>query len=94
MRVPKKRELAALWLLYRKGESLNLGEAIDVLRKDLCVNRKTALNIIKRLKKLGIAEVRVLENEIQIKLKDPLTLVKYIAEEYLELRKRRCKLKG
>ena len=91
MRIPKKRELAALWLLYKKGGEMILGDAIDILRAELCVTKRTASNIIKRLRKLKLLEVKVYPNEIRIKAIDPLSLFENVALEYLEYRKTRCR---
>ncbi len=91
MRVPKKREITALWLLYKKGGEINLGEAIDLLRTELCVTKRTASNIIKRLRKLKLLEVKIYPNEIRIKAIDPLSIFESIALEYLKYRKTRCK---
>jgi DNA-binding MarR family transcriptional regulator len=93
MRVPKKRELAALWLLYSRGGTLNLGEAVDILRDELCMTKRTASNVIKRLKRLGVADIEVKENEIRVKVKSPFEVLKTLAEEYISRRRSRCKVR-
>jgi hypothetical protein len=92
MRIPRKRELAALWLLYERGSTLNLGEALDILRSELCVTKRTARNIIKRLRKLGIVEVRVKEGELELKIGNPVDVFKRVVDEYILQRKKRCRL--
>ncbi len=90
-RVPKKRELTALWLLYTKSSEMNLGMAIDLLRDELCMTKRTASNVIKRLRKLGLVEIRVHNDEIRLKAVSPLSLIENIASQYIELRRKRCK---
>jgi len=70
---------------------MNLGEAIDILRVNLCMTKRTASNIIKRLKKLKLLEIKIYPNEIRIKVIDPLSLIESIALGYLKFRKMKCK---
>lgn len=54
MRWLKKREFITYYLLFRlfKGREVNIGEIIGVL--SLFMSRKTAFNIVRRLKHLGL----------------------------------------
>ncbi len=92
-RIPGKRELTALVLLYDKGPRLNLGEAIEILREELCVTKRTASNIVRRLRRIGAARVEVERERISIEVVSPDELLRRVAEAYLDGRKRRCQLR-
>ncbi len=56
-RLMKKRELLAYYILCREdGVKWNIGEAVDTLMDKLCVSRKVAFSIIRRLKRIGVLE--------------------------------------
>ena len=89
-RLLKRRELAALWLLSREGPS-DIGEAIDILSREMCVTRRTAMSIIKALSRLGLVSLRVSGERVSFKAEDPLTYVRSIALSYIESRRGRCR---
>jgi len=92
MVMPRKRELAAYWILREYNEIVNYGTAIDLLRRNLCVTRKVAINIIKRLKKLGLIKVLVSENEVVIKVASFDRVIKQLVNTYINARRARsCK---
>ena len=89
MGVPRRRELAAYLLLLEAGP-MNLGDAIDLVRTRLCSNKKTARNIIKRLKRIGALRVVRREGEIIVEPLDPLDFLRVLTRGYIEARSRRC----
>ncbi|MCE4612307.1 MAG: hypothetical protein F7C07_00535 [Desulfurococcales archaeon] len=88
-RLLKRRELAALWLLSREGPT-DIGEALDVLSREMCVTRRTAMSIIKALARLGLVSLRVSGGRIDFRVVDPLTYVRSVALSYIESRRRKC----
>ena len=54
----KKREFLAVYLISNRCSTsdCNLGEIIDLLTKSLCMSKKTAFNVVKRLIKLRLLE--------------------------------------
>ncbi len=91
-RLPGKRELAALLILWREGPDLNLEEALWLLRERLCVTKRTARNIVKRLRKLGLARVYSTGDELRVEVSDPCEALRAVAESYAERRASRCRL--
>jgi len=54
-RLLKKRELLSYYLLCREKDRVwNIGEAVDLLVNELFLTRKTAFNIVKFLRKMGL----------------------------------------
>jgi len=88
-RFPKKREWAALLILADKAP-LNLGEALDLLKNQMCVTKKTALNIIKRLKRLGLARLEVTPSGVLVSILEPSEALRLLVNRYLEGRRVRC----
>ncbi len=84
--LPRRREVAALYLLHSKGE-LELGEAISLLSQRLCMTRKTSHNVIKRLRRLGLVKYqRGPSGMILLRVASPEELVRAIAEPYIARR--------
>ncbi|MEB2836475.1 MAG: hypothetical protein GSR80_001640 [Desulfurococcales archaeon] len=93
-RFPRKREWAALVALARRGGELSLGEAIDILRVDLCVTKRTARRIIKRLSRIGALSLEKSDGEITVKSVEPSVFLERLVDAYMAGRKRRCTLRG
>lgn len=93
-RLPRKRELAALAVLHRRGPRLNYGEAIEILSIELCVTRKTARNIVKRLRRIGSARIEVSGGSLTVEVESPDSLIYRVVETYLTGRKRRCSIQA
>ena len=91
-RFPRKREWAALVALARRGGELNLGEAVDVLRVDLCVTKRTARRIIKRLSRIGALSLEKSGGEILVKPVEPSVFLEQLVDAYTASRRRRCAL--
>ncbi|WP_244372335.1 hypothetical protein [Staphylothermus marinus] len=55
-RLLKKRELIAYYLLCvkKKNDVWNTGDIVDVLVNELLLNNKTAYNVFRRLKRIGL----------------------------------------
>jgi hypothetical protein len=91
VRFPKKREWAALVLLFESlGYEANLGKAIDVLRKEMCLTNKTARNIIKRLSKLNFIKIEIVGGQVSLRIKNPAEALREIAISYATSRRKRC----
>jgi DNA-binding FadR family transcriptional regulator len=91
-RLLKRREMAALWLLGSSASGpMNLGDAMDLLCREMCVSRKTARAVIKALARLGLASVSVVGGEVKVKAVDPSYYVREVALSYIEARKGRCR---
>ena len=88
-RLLKKRELVAYYLLcgWEGGRVWNIGEAVDYLIRELRLSRKTAINIIRRFKRIGLLEPRDQVSFVCIGLK---TYLEEVVKNYICLRKRRC----
>lgn len=93
-RWPKKREVAALWLLHRRGPRLNIGVAIDLLREELCVTKRTASNIVKRLKRIGALKIERDGDSYVVEALDPAEFIGRYASSYIASRKGRCRSGG
>ena len=82
---PDKREIAAYVLLReRLGDKFNVGEALEVLKE--YYPKKAAMNILKRLTKLGLLEKI---GPYEYATKDLWEYLREKSFEYLEARKRR-----
>lgn len=90
MPVPKKRELAAYMVLYKSGVR-EYGEAIDLLSRELCTSRKTARNIIKRLRRIGALTLEIRGESIRVRLVGPEDLLGLITSGYIQVRRERCR---
>ena len=90
MRLPKKRELAALYILYSRGGDLNYLEAVELLRKEMCMNKKTARNVLKRLRKIGALTVYKAGGELRVKARSPWEFLEEKLQAYIGSRARRC----
>jgi hypothetical protein len=88
-RFPKKREWAALLLLADRSP-LNLGDAVDILKADMCVTKRTALRIIKRLKRLGLAKIESRGDGVIVSVLKPSEALAILVGRYLEGRRARC----
>ena len=88
-----KRELSASFLLYRSfgGREVNLEEALSLLREEMCLTRSSALNVVRRLQKLGFLDVRKKDESIVMLPHDPLRPLEAISLSYLSSRKGRCR---
>ncbi len=82
----KKRELVAYYLLCREPRIWNTGEAVDFLVKKLCMNTKTAYNVLRRLRRLGL--LRYL-NELSYECVRFNEYMDRLVEEYSSARTRR-----
>ncbi|MEB3816434.1 MAG: hypothetical protein LRS46_00620 [Desulfurococcales archaeon] len=94
MRFPKKREWSALFILYEEGRELNMGTAVDLLRDRLCVTKRTARNILKRLARLGLINFRVADGQVRVEILNPSEALARLVNEYVSTRRRRCRLEG
>ncbi|MEB3779506.1 MAG: hypothetical protein GSR85_04665 [Desulfurococcales archaeon] len=90
-RIMRRRELSAYMILYDRGPVINLGEAIDIVSKELCSTRRTARNIIKRLSRIKAIYIEKNEASIVIKVRDPVDFMREIAREYIITRKGKCR---
>ncbi|MEN2999793.1 MAG: hypothetical protein ABDH61_04380 [Acidilobaceae archaeon] len=88
-----KRELSASILLHRSfGErEVNVEEALSLLRREMCLTRSSALNVVKRLRKLGFLEIRKREDSIVVLPYSPLRPLEAMALSHLSSRKERCR---
>ena len=88
--MPRRRELAAYRLLLEAG-SLDLGEAVELLRSRLCTTKRTARGIVKRLRRIGAVRlVRRRDGGFTVVPVPPEELLRIITEGYVEARSRRC----
>lgn len=84
--LPRRREVAALYLLHQSG-ALELGEAIALLADRLCLTRRTAHNIVKRLRRLGLVRYsRDPAGRVLVRAASPEDLVRAIAIPYIRRR--------
>ena len=84
-----KRELVSYYLLLRSG-TLNIGEAVDLLSERLCMTKRTARRVIKRLKRLSLVNVEVKEDSLLVKARGLEEVLTEVSEGYIESRQRRC----
>ena len=90
MRLPKKRELAALYILYSRGNDLNYLEAVELVKNNMCMNKKTARNVIKRLRKIGAITVYKAGGELRVKVMSPWEFLERKLQAYIESKAKRC----
>ena len=87
-RLPGRREIAAFYLLSSAG-TLEYGEALELLRVRLCLTKRTARRLLKRLRKLGLVSVEK-RGEVLVVRSAPLEeLVERVALNYIEYPRRR-----
>ncbi len=89
MPMPRKRELAAYILLAERGV-LEYGEAIELLRRELCVTKRTARGIVKRLKRIGAVALVERNRSFHVVAKPPDVFLREIIDGYIRSRKQRC----
>ncbi len=89
MRLPGKRELAALYLIYSRGPDMNYYAAIDLLRSEMCMNKKTARNIVKRLRKIGALTVYMEGGELRVRAEHPWSYLEEKLKSYISGRRSR-----
>jgi predicted DNA-binding transcriptional regulator len=85
----KKREIAAYYLLLKKGP-INLGEAVDIIAQQLCTTKKTARNIVKRLIRLGLVEKKVNSTSITVSAVKPERILENLYSTYSSQKRRKC----
>ncbi len=91
MRV-RRRELAAVILLhklYGVGR-VNLGLVLDTLRNEMGVTKRTALNIVRRLGKLGFLAFTRDNEALYVELRNPCMVLEEYAMSYVKFRKERA----
>jgi hypothetical protein len=87
----RRRELAAailLFKLYGAGR-VNVGLVLDALGGEMGVARRTAINIVKRLRKLGFLTFWKSDSGLYVELKDPCLVLEGYAMSYIESRRGR-----
>ena len=86
-----KRELSTAILLYKLygEESVNIGLVIDTIKRELGVTRRTAVNIVRRLRKLGFLVVESGDVAVNVRLRNPCLVIEEYALNYLKSRKSR-----
>ena len=87
----RKRELAAAILLYKLygAGRVNLGLVLDALGGEMGVTRRVAINIVKRLRKLGFLAFWKGESGLYVELKDPCFVLEGYAMSYIKSRRER-----
>ncbi|MCE4609780.1 MAG: hypothetical protein F7C36_05315 [Desulfurococcales archaeon] len=85
----KKRELAAYTLLS-KHKKINYGDAIDLLTSELIMTKRTASNVLRRLKRLGLIKVKIEDTRIIIEVEDIWRILDNMLEKYKAERHRRA----
>ncbi len=91
-RWPKKREFLAYYLLYKEFnvDPFNINEGVEVLMKKLCMNRKTAINVVKRLKKMNYL---VSIDTLTLRCRDLLEILDSYLSLYMYTRLKKCSYK-
>ncbi len=84
-----KRELAAYTLLS-KYKMLNYGDAIDLLASELIMTKRTASNILRRLKRLGLIRVKIEDTRIIVEAEDIWRILDDMLEKYKAERHRKA----
>ncbi len=84
-----KRELAAYILLGSRGE-IELGEAIDLLSRELCMTRRVSRGVIKRLRKLKLLEYNKDNSKIIVKVKPIEQALAEFYKGYRSQRQKKC----
>lgn len=85
----RRRELAAYYFLL-EAAPLNLGEALDLLSSELCMTRRVARSVVKRLRRLGLLYLEKEEAGLLVRVRGPLEVLQEDARSYMEDRRRRC----
>ena len=85
----RRRELAAYYILL-EASPLNLGEAIDLLSRELCMTMKAARSVVKRLRRLHLLHIEKGEAGLLVRVREPLEVLRDDARTYVEDRRRRC----
>ena len=92
-RWPAKREVAALWVLSSLGRRVDLGVAVEELRARLCITKRTARGIVKRLRRLGALRLtRGPDGRVYVEPLPPEEFLAGYVYKYLEWRRGRCRL--
>ncbi|MCE4625086.1 MAG: hypothetical protein F7C35_04400 [Desulfurococcales archaeon] len=84
-----KRELVSYYLLLRRG-SMELGGAIELLSENLCMTKRAARRVIKRLKRLHLVKIKAGNGTLIIEARSAEEVLAETAEQYSESRRRRC----
>ncbi|MEB3759922.1 MAG: hypothetical protein GSR72_01700 [Desulfurococcales archaeon] len=84
-----KRELVAYTLLC-KHKKINYGDAIDLLASELVMTKRTASNILRRLKRLGLIKVKIEDTGIIVEAEDIWRILNDMLERYKTERHRRA----
>ncbi len=82
----KKRELVAYYLLCSNENTWNIGDAVDFLVSKLCLSKKTAYNIFRRLRRLGLLRRQV---DLVYKCVPFKVYIERIVEDYVYTRSER-----
>ncbi|MEB3846622.1 MAG: hypothetical protein GSR74_01445 [Desulfurococcales archaeon] len=85
----EKREITAYLLLLDKGE-INLGEAIDLVSKELSTTKRTPRRIIKRLRRLGFLSLELDDKGARIRCRPPREVLERLVAGYIEKRRAKC----
>ncbi|MEM2234840.1 MAG: hypothetical protein QW224_03795 [Desulfurococcaceae archaeon] len=85
----KKRDFMVYYVLFKtyRGESFNLGEAIDLVRENFCFNRSTAISILRRLLKLGLITQR---SKLEYACTDLIAVLDGFLSHYKNIRLSKC----
>ncbi len=85
----KKRDFMVYYALFKTygGRSFNLGEAIDLVGESFCLNRSTAISILRRLLKLGLVTRR---SELEYVCTDLIVVLDGLLNHYKNIRLSRC----
>ncbi|MDM7275132.1 MAG: hypothetical protein P3X22_003280 [Thermoprotei archaeon] len=88
----RRRELAAAFMLYRLygASKVNMGEALDTLKGEFCVTRRTAVNIVRRLGKLGFLRVLIEGGSLKVEIMDPVSVLEARTMDYVKSRREKC----
>ncbi len=88
----RRRELAAIMLLHRLYGvgKVNLGLVLDTLRGEMGVTKRTAVNIVKRLRKLGFISILRDSGGLYVELRNPCVVLEEYAMNYVRFRKERA----
>ncbi|MEZ0394647.1 MAG: hypothetical protein ABWK00_06365 [Desulfurococcaceae archaeon] len=86
-RLLKKRELACYVILCDGSRgTFNVGEAAERLVREVGLSWRTALNVVRRLRKMGLL---VAVDEVMLECIDPLEYLRGLARSYVERRSSR-----
>ena len=87
----RRRELAAAILLYKiyGVGRVNVGLVVDALGSEMGVTRRTAINIVKRLRKLGFLSYWRDNTGLYVKLRNPCSVLEDYAMIYIKSKRER-----